>query len=317
MKKGRLYGRAVALHAAHEREQCAKARENRETAGIRLEQAERRFKSGLPEKGLACLQSALALAEQAESPAPLYGQAIKLYTDNGFYDLARKTLDKAKEQFPKAGKTLATQEAKLCILEGNAQAAVTILTPYYQADRSNVFIATTLANAHLHSGTEQDAIKILKPFYQKDPKDSAVQKVLANAYISTRQEKAFFDVIEHVSDRRTKDYLTAKFFYLGNESKRAMDVLRPYASGKEKPSSNIRYLFLACAGPSFVADGEREEYERWQKNPLRAEMHNDYMASSQRMFEEGANPVDSQTKRASSIERGALVPVRGNPPSLR
>lgn len=296
-------------HAAYEKERRALALKEQNTASVRVEQATRRFQDGLIDKGLACLELALAHVNKSRDPEYIYGKAISLYMKHGFPEKAKAALTTARERFPK-NIALITQQGKLHMIGGNPAAAVQLLTPHYQKHREDYILGTVLADAHLQNGNAPEAIRILKPIKKVRPDDSAVQKILANAYIETNQRSEFHDTVRKIKDQSAKDYLTAKFHFLDNETSKAMTILRPYATGERNSSRNIRYLFLACVGPELVENHEREEYKRWHDNPLRAEMRNDFMASSKTMYEEGANPVSSSAKKAASLAREARVHIR-------
>ncbi len=191
-----------------------------------------------------------------------------------------------------------------------------------------------LGNAYIKIKKPKAAIALLKPLHESGRGNTVTTNTLGNAYAIDKNQKGFETVKADTSPITMRDYLQAKLYYLNNQSSEALNVLKPYiieAQNIRDVPTSIMGAYLSCTGNDsplleHLRASAGEEYfsflmrrrDSWRADPTRAELANDFMFSSQTLWELGGTPASTQDRNGLGLSpvHGALVAVKQKTPTF-
>lgn len=280
-----------------------------------------------PDTAISLIYTALAERELSEHPQKTIASAAKILSENGHSHYAETVFKGAIKLYPDNLRFF-VQLSNLYLGQSRFQAAIDLLKPVLDSGRGSTFIAAALGKAYIQSEQPELAIQILKPLHVSGKGDYLTAFQLGNAYAITKNQKGFDDVKYEVRQGPMRDYLQAKLHYLNNDSAAALKVVRPHitnAANIAEVHGNILNIFLATVGDEspifqhlkssvdetiFVRLIERRDI--WRANPLRMELANDPMHSSQMLWELGGVAASRKDATSAGLGMEARVSVKGS-----
>lgn len=304
----------------------------------KLDEAETNLKVGFLYKAGTLIQSALAIGEQDPETAPeAYLHAINMLEDHDLYEQAQKITETGLGKHPQ-NTPLTVKKAWQFIEDGKQQVAIALLRPIHKGDPTNESAAVALARAYLVDKQPDQSIAVLKPFYDANIADEEITYGLANAYVTKRDRSSFEKIKKQLPDDYRADYYDAKLHFFEGSGQKALKLLEPLLS-RFLPAQRITSLFMACVGNEHPVHQELqtkfgEEFyaatikhmKEWRRNPARQELFDNTtlypggargLASSQGLYDYGANPASAGDRDKAGMGARTPVAVKRTDPSPR
>jgi tetratricopeptide (TPR) repeat protein len=296
----------------------------KEVPYIRLEQAARRFAAGNPPDGKALIDSALHHSSHAAAPVGIHSQAADMLLKYNLDRDALRVVQNALDLYP-GDKYLRVQKSRILLIGGNIAAAARAAEDVFKDYPGDALALSAFANTLMASGRAKDAVKLLEPHVKKDGTDKvSVIGALSSAYVLTQNRRRFESLLVYIRPNARVEFNKACLSFIEADTNRAERLLKPLLMAPRPFATNVG-LYLACVNDENpVAAAVRDALapamleralalrEEWRANPIRAAMLSQpfFYASSQALFELGANPASVLERSKAGLGKEAPVTSR-------